>query len=100
MDHSESHTLPDGSLGWREISLIPMRDELGKAVGVLGVWRDITEQNQADERLKRTLDDMERFNQLMRGRERRTLELKDEINDLLEELGRERKYRTTGKEVS
>ena len=39
--------------------------------------------------------DMERFNQLMRGRERRTLELKAEINELLKRLGQEPKYETT-----
>ncbi|MBN2162424.1 MAG: PAS domain S-box protein [Pontiellaceae bacterium] len=95
MNYSESHTRPDGSLGRREISLIPLKDAQGGAVGVLGVWRDVTEQNRAEERLKRTLDDMERFNQLMRGRERRTLELKAEINELLSELGKPKKYRTT-----
>jgi hypothetical protein len=42
---------------------------------------------------------MERFNQLMRGRERRTLELKAEINNLLKELGRPKKYRTTTEDV-
>jgi len=61
----------------------------------LGIWRDITEQNRSEERLKRTLEDMERFNHLMRGRERRTLELKAEINSLLKELGQPIKYRTT-----
>ena len=63
--------------------------------GVLGVWRDVTEQNRGEDRLKRTLEDMERFNQLMRGRERRTLELKAEINALLLELERPSKYKTT-----
>jgi len=100
MNHSESHTCPDGSIGWRDISLIPLRNGDSKASGVLGVWREVTEQNRAEERLKRTLDDMERFNQLMRGRERRTLELKDEINDLLMELGRPKKYRTTAEDMS
>lgn len=100
INHLESHTQPDGSIGWREVSLIPLRDEEGRAVGVLGVWRDVTEQNRAEERLKRTLEDMERFNQLMRGRERRTLELKAEINELLEELGKPKKYRTTLEDVS
>ncbi len=99
MELLESHTQPDGSIGWREVSLIPLRNELDKAVGVLGIWRDVTDQNQAEERLKRTLDDMERFNQLMRGRERRTLELKDEINELLDELGKPRKYRTTAADM-
>jgi PAS domain S-box-containing protein len=91
----ESHTYTDGSIGWREISLIPLRDENGQATGVLGVWRDISEKNRAEERLKRTLEDMERFNQLMRGRERRTLELKAEINQLLKSLGQLPKYETT-----
>lgn len=91
----ESHTRPDGSIGWREISKIPLRNDEGLAVGVLGVWRDVTEQNQAEERLKRTLEDMERFNQLMRGREKRTLELKAEINELRKQLGDVGKYKTT-----
>ena len=89
------HPRPDGSTGWRETSKFPLHNEDEQAVGVLGVWRDVTEQSHAEERLKRTLEDMERFNQLMRGRERRTLELKAEINHLLEELGRQIKYQTT-----
>lgn len=62
---------------------------------MLGIWRDVSEKNQAESRLKRTLEDMERFNQLMRGRERRTLELKAEINQLLKLLGQVPKYETT-----
>jgi PAS domain S-box-containing protein len=90
-----SRTRSDGSTGWRETSKIPLQNDEGNAVGVLGVWRDVTKQRHAEERLKRTLDDMERFNQLMRGRERRTLELKTEVNELLIELGQQMKYRTT-----
>lgn len=99
-NYTQSHTRADGSIGWREISKIPLRNENGRAVGILGVWRDVTEQNRAEERLKRTLEDMERFNQLMRGRERRTLELKAEINKLLKELGEPQKYRTTTDDLS
>jgi PAS domain S-box-containing protein len=91
----ESHTRPDGSIGWREISLIPLKDGNQRASGVLGIWRDVSEMNLAEDRLKRTLEDMERFNQLMRGRERRTLELKAEINQLLQLLGKAPKYKTT-----
>jgi PAS domain S-box-containing protein len=92
---NESNTRPDGSIGWREISLIPLKDGNEQAAGVLGVWRDVSEKNRAEVRLKRTLEDMERFNQLMRGRERRTLELKAEINQLLKLLGQVPKYETT-----
>jgi PAS domain S-box-containing protein len=91
----EPHTHPDGTIGWREISLIPLKDGHDRATGVLGVWRDVSEKNLAEDRLKRTLEDMERFNQLMRGRERRTLELKAEINQLLHLLGQPPKYETT-----
>lgn len=90
----------DGTTGQREASKIPLQNEEGQAVGVLEVWRDVTEQNQSEDRLKRTLEDMERFNQLMRGRERRTLELKSEINHLLMELGRNIKYQTVADERS
>jgi PAS domain S-box-containing protein len=38
----------DGSLGWAEIKASLLRDEGGKAVGVLGVTRDITERKRAD----------------------------------------------------
>lgn len=89
------YTCADGGVGWRESSKIPLHDERGRPVGVLGVWRDVTEQNRAKDRLKRTLEDMERFNQLMRGRERRTLELKAEVNQLLKTLNQPIKYRTT-----
>ena len=91
----QSQPHPDGSMGWLEINKIPLRDENGMATGVLGVWRDVTEQSRAEERLKRTLEDMERFNQLMRGRERRTLELKAEVNTLLRMMEQPEKYRTT-----
>lgn len=93
-NYIQEYARRDGTLGWRETSQIPLDYGAGKVVGVLGVWRDITEKNLAEERLKRTLEDMERFNQLMRGRERRTLELKAEVNRLLQELGRPPKYRT------
>ncbi len=91
----QSHSLPNGRTGWRETSKIPLKNEEGDAVGILGVWRDVTQQKNAEERLKGTLEDMDRFNQLMRGRERRTLELKSEVNELLRKLNLPEKYRTT-----
>ncbi|MBT8045529.1 MAG: PAS domain S-box protein [Pontiella sp.] len=95
LSRSQAHTRDDGNTEWREISQLPLHDDDGRVAGVLGIWRDVTVQNQAEERLRRTLDDMERFNELMRGRERRTLELKGEINDLLQQIGKRHKYRTT-----
>jgi len=95
-----SNSQPDGSVRWRETSKIPLHNEDEQVVGVLDVCRDVTEQNIAEELLKRTLEDMERFNHLMRGRERRTLELKTEVNHLLKELERQIKYQTTSGDLT
>ncbi len=43
--------LPDGSQHWLETSKIPLRDGQGQIVGVLGVFQDITERLQSEERL-------------------------------------------------
>jgi len=96
----QSHSPPHGGTRWREVSKIPLKNEEGDAVGILGVWRDVTQQKHAEEQLKHTLEDVDRFNQLMRGRERRTLELKSEINKLLVELGLPKKYRTTTEDMA
>jgi PAS domain S-box-containing protein len=52
-------------------------------------------QRTAEERLRETLSDIEKFNRLMIGREIRTLELKQEINTLLAKLGEPPRYTTT-----
>ena len=43
-------------------------------------------------RATEAMADMERMNAVMMGREERVLEMKQEVNDLLAELGQERKY--------
>ena len=43
-------------------------------------------------RATEAMDDMGRMNAVMMGRELRVLEVKQEVNDLLVELGQERKY--------
>jgi len=48
------------------------------------------------EQLLDTLNEQERFNRLMLDREGRVLELKQEVNTLLVELGRQKTYETAG----
>ncbi len=55
---------------------------------------DITERKKAEETLRGTLNELERHNRLMSGRESRVLELKAEVNALCEALGRAPTYRT------
>ncbi len=43
-------------------------------------------------RASEAMEDMERMNAVMMGREERVLEMKQEVNDRLAEVGRARRY--------
>lgn len=57
-----------------------------------GFITDITLNKTAEIQIREKSDELERANKLMIGRELKMVELKKEINELLAELGRERKY--------
>jgi len=83
----------DGSGFPSEYSVTIIADDQGGIVGAVVVIRDITERKRSEEELGRRMEDLERFNRLTMGREHRMIQLKREINTLLEEMGREKKYR-------
>jgi PAS domain S-box-containing protein len=83
----------DGSKFPSEYSVTPIYDDQAGVVGAVIVFRDITERKGSEEELSRRMEDLERFNRLTMGREHRMIQLKREINTLLEEMGREKKYR-------
>jgi len=84
----------DGSYKWLEWRATPA-DEKGV---VYAAATDITERKQAEEELMKKMNDLERFNRLTVDRELRMIELKKEVNDLLEKAGMEKKYRVGSKE--
>jgi PAS domain S-box-containing protein len=51
LNYEESQIKPDGSLGWLRTSKLPLRDKVGRVIGVLGTYEDITEQKRAMEAL-------------------------------------------------
>ncbi|MGA7178445.1 MAG: PAS domain S-box protein [Thiobacillaceae bacterium] len=55
----EEQTTPDGNRIWLRTSKVPLHASNGKVIGLLGIYEDITERRQAEERLKlfRTLID-------------------------------------------
>ncbi|MDA3814410.1 MAG: PAS domain-containing protein, partial [Candidatus Cloacimonetes bacterium] len=70
-----------------------LRDEAGKITHYLGYIVDITERKRAEEKLKKRLNELETFNRVTVGRELKMIELKKEINELLEKSGKEAIYK-------
>lgn len=69
-----------------------IKDGSGQIIGHLSSGVDITEKKKAEEELAEKMDELSRFNKLMVGRELKMIELKKEINSLLEERGIAKKY--------
>jgi PAS domain S-box-containing protein len=91
------HYRADGSLFWLEMNIKFLRDERQNIAGFLGVSRDIDERKKAEIALKDKVNELERFNKAMVGRENKMIELKREVNHLLKESGRAEKYATPDK---
>lgn len=68
-------------------------DEQGRFNGHEGILADVSELKQLEARLRRSLEQTERMNRLMQGREQRLIALKQEINGLCQALGRPPAYR-------
>ncbi len=87
----------DGSEFPVALSTSLIRGEQGEIIGLIGVAEDITERKQAEEEIKRRAEELSRFNQLMVGRELKMVNLKREVNELLEKLGLPKKYEAPDK---
>ena len=57
-----------------------------------GAQRDITQRKLAEEELRKRTEELETFNRVMVDRELRIIEMKEEVNQLCEELGRAPAY--------
>ena len=65
----------------------PLHDDAGKVIGMFGIARDITERQQAEMALRRTIEELERFNRVAVGRELEMIGLKRQVNALSRQLG-------------
>jgi PAS domain-containing protein len=77
----------------------PIRNPAGAVTAGIVVFLDITEHKRAEELLRQNTEELRarneeltRFNRLMAGRELRTIELKQQVNDLAAQLGQSRPY--------
>lgn len=66
--------------------------EDGTLVRLYGSFQDITERKQAELQLNEQLNELIRWSNITTGREMRVLELKNEVNRLLGELGKPPRY--------
>ncbi|TRZ95794.1 MAG: PAS domain S-box protein [Rhodocyclaceae bacterium] len=83
----------DGSWFFGDYSVTPIVDDKGGAAGAVVVFRDISEQRKNQEELQMRMGELERFNRLTMGREERMIQLKQEINTLLEAQGAKKRYK-------
>ncbi|MDP8206153.1 MAG: PAS domain S-box protein [Candidatus Electryonea clarkiae] len=73
---------------------IPINNEEGMPQYLLGISEDITESKQAEEDLKKRIEEVDRTNKLFMGREYRIVDMKREVNELLEKSGQPKKYKS------
>lgn len=59
LNYEEPQIKPDGTQAWLTTSKIPLRDQNGDVIGVLGTYEDITVRKQAEEVLRRDRDHLE-----------------------------------------
>lgn len=85
---------PDGQIRWVWIAGMPIGEGDGGARRMSGIVQDITDRKRAEiqlqrqtEELRRRNDELERFNRASVGRELRTVELKQQVNQLCRRLG-------------
>jgi PAS domain S-box-containing protein len=73
-------------------SFYPVQDKTGEIIGVAIFGQDVSERKQMEAALKRNVEELERFSKLAYGREKKMIQLKKEINELLNQTGQEKKY--------
>ena len=84
-DQIVRYTKNDGSDAWVRCRGLAIRNSEGKPIRMIGAHTDVTE-------VKKKEEELSRMNELMKDRELKMIELKQEINSLLLELGKPEKY--------
>jgi len=76
LNFEEPQTTPTGSTIWLKTSKVPLMDSQGNNIGVLGSYEDITERKHAEEVINAKIEEVEKLNKIMVGRELKMVELK------------------------
>ncbi len=92
IEYDECIDLPSGKK-WLYSIYTNVIDENGEVTGVQIISQDITARKEAEIKLEHKMDELQRFNDLTVTRELKMVELKKEINELLNRLGEKDKYK-------
>ena len=84
---THNHYNADGEAREMEILASPIFDKAGEVVQMIESCRDITDRKRAEEELRATMEELERFNRVAVGREERMIELKHEVNEFAHKAG-------------
>jgi hypothetical protein len=82
----------DGEYRWIQDDGTPRHDRQGNFLGYIGHCLDITGRKRAEEEINRQLEELQRWHEVMLGREDRVGELKGEINQLCRRAGEQPRY--------
>lgn len=85
----------DQDYRWFQCSAKPERTAGGGTLWS-GILTDITDRKLDEQKIDEQLKELHRWQTVMLGREKRAIELKQEVNALLDELGRPPRYQYTG----
>ena len=83
----------DGTTRTILITASPIFDNNGKHIRSFRIFHDITKRKKAERELQKRLKELEVFHHATMGRESRIIELKREVNLLLERFGENSKYK-------
>jgi PAS domain S-box-containing protein len=84
---------PDGQQIPCLMNASPLLDKDGNVVGSFGMTTNIAERKKMEEALRQNVDELERFSKVAFGREKKMIQLKQEINELMLQLGQGEKYK-------
>ena len=73
------------------VNTTPIKKD-GKVIGTVSFGRDITENKQIEKKIQEKMNELQLFYDIAKDREVRIIELKKEVNKLLEQLGKKNKY--------
>lgn len=91
---SETIATIDGDQKFFEVVLDPIYDLDGVIIGIAGTTRDIDARKKAEIKIREQMDELRRWNAVTLGRENRIIELKKEVNQLLQMMNQPPRYLT------